>query len=619
MSSSRTNSISNEVSILLSKSAIASISPSKDQFVSPIFDIPKKDSMNRRVILNLKTLNQFIIKSSFKLEGYEEITNMIRKGDYFISIDLQDAYLMFLIHPFFWKYLCFDFLDTRYHYKVMPFGLTSAPRIFTKVFKTVLVFLRSRGLRICAWFDDIILAADSKSLILEQLHFTKLILKSLGFIPHPEKSMFIPSQSIDHLGFIWDSVNFTISVPKDKVKDLKALCERAISGLVKLRFLNKILGTIENFRIGFSYAALHYRGIQKDVATFISLDYDWDHCITLSETAKKDLKWWLNCPISLPPKPLDPFLPNIILYTDSSETGWGSFSSEEKEASGFWSEDESLLHINILETKAVILALRSLFRKASNCSILVKTDNTTTVAYINNMGGVKNPSISDIIKEIYEFCIEKSIRIQASHLCGRLNSRADALSRRPRDHCYSIPLKIFSKLCEIFNFNPEIDLFASRINNKLPNYFSEGPDPFAIEFDAFINPWPQAVYAFPPIHLVQQFITSFLDQEIEFGILICPIWPSQPYFSSLLNILIDTPLIISASVVENARCLPKNLSSLMACFISSTYMLQEDFRQKQPHVSCEALKQKHCAPTSEAGSPLQLGVLGEKLIKARYL
>ena len=156
----------------------------------------------------------------------------------------------------------------------MPFGLTSAPCIFTKVFKTILVFLRSRGLRICAWFDDIILAADSKSLILEQLHFTKLILKSLGFIPHPEKSMLIPSQSIDHLGFIWDSVNFTISVPKDKVKDLKALCERAISGLVKLRFLNKILGTIENFRIGFSYAALHYRGIQKDVATFINLDYD---------------------------------------------------------------------------------------------------------------------------------------------------------------------------------------------------------------------------------------------------------------------------------------------------------------------------------------------------------
>ena len=128
----------------------------------------------------------------------------------------------------------------------------------------------------------------------------------------------------------------------------------------------------------------------------------------------------------------------------------------------------------------------------------VKTDNTTTVAYINNMGGVKNHSISDITKEIYEFCIQKSIHIQASHLCGRLNSRADALSRRSRDHCYSLPLKIFSKLCEIFNFNPEIDLFAFRINNKLPNYFSEGPDPFAIEFDAFINPWPQAVYAFPP-------------------------------------------------------------------------------------------------------------------------
>ena len=161
--------------------------------------------------------------------------------------------------------------------------------------------------------------------------------------------------------------------------------------------------------------------------------------------------------------------------------------------------------------------------------------------------------------------------------------------------------------------------FASRINNKLPNYFSEGPDPFAIEFDAFINPWPPSVYAFPPIHLVQQFITHFLDQDIEFALLICPLWPSQPYFSSILNMLIDVPLIISASEVENAVCLPKTLSSLMGCFISSSSTLQEVFRQKQPLVSSEVSNLIHCAPTSEAGSPLHLGVLGGRLIKARYL
>ena len=104
-STSRTISLSKEVSTLISKSAIFTVPPSKDQFVSPIFDIPKKDSDNRRIILNLKTLNKFIIKVGFKLEGYEVIMDMIRPGDYFVSIDLQDAYLMFSMHPFYWKFL----------------------------------------------------------------------------------------------------------------------------------------------------------------------------------------------------------------------------------------------------------------------------------------------------------------------------------------------------------------------------------------------------------------------------------------------------------------------------------------------------------------------------------
>ena len=68
-STSRTLSLSKEVSTLLSKSAIFTTAPSKDQFVSPIFDIPKKDSNDRRIILNLKTLNKFIIKVGFKLVG----------------------------------------------------------------------------------------------------------------------------------------------------------------------------------------------------------------------------------------------------------------------------------------------------------------------------------------------------------------------------------------------------------------------------------------------------------------------------------------------------------------------------------------------------------------------
>ena len=76
----RIDSISSEVSTLFNKSAIDTTSPSADQFISPIFDVPKRDSKKRRVILNLKVLNTYIVKSSFKMEGYDTLFRLVQKG-----------------------------------------------------------------------------------------------------------------------------------------------------------------------------------------------------------------------------------------------------------------------------------------------------------------------------------------------------------------------------------------------------------------------------------------------------------------------------------------------------------------------------------------------------------
>ena len=99
---------------------------------------------------------------------------------------------------------------------------------------------------------------------------------------------------------------------------------------------------------------------------------------------------------------------------------------------------------------------------------------------------------------------------------GRLNVRADALSRRARVHAYSIPSKLFDFICNHFQCSPKIDLFASRLNFKVSNYISQGPDPYAIGFNAFNMPWPDSVYAFPPINLIHRFLSQFLFHNIPF-------------------------------------------------------------------------------------------------------
>ena len=615
----RTASISKGVSKLLVKSAIKTITPSNDQFISPIFDVPKRDSVDCRIILNLKVLNNYIRKNKFRIEGFDVIFLLIRPGDYLVSIDLRDAFHMFGMSPLFFKYLCFEWLGVRYCYTSMPFGLTSAPRIFTKVFKAVLVFLRNKGIRITSFFDDIILMASSINLLLEHLYFTRLTLRSLGFLINESKSSLTPSKTMMHLGFLWDTENFTVSVPVAKVTNLKLLCSAALSGPVSLRALQRILGIIESFRVACPYAALRYRSLQRDVASHISKGSSWDLKIKPSALSIRDLKWWQACPINLPPRSMHPFSPQLSVTTDSSSSGWGGHSSSGTEAFGFWSDEESSLHINILETKAVLYSFLSLFRDVSDTSILIKSDNSTTVAYINHQGGVKSSVISDLVFDLYEFCLSRNILIQASFLKGRFNSKADALSRRVREKSFSLPHSLFQYLCEIFQLTPEIDLFASILNNKIDNYYSEGPDPHAIGFDAFLYHWPSTVYAFPPIPIIGKFLDKFLSDQVQDAILIVPFWPSKYYYPTLLGLLANEPVLFSVSKLKEAPQTPRHLSWFLALHITSQHDKALDYQSKLSQAYCEVLKPPLLSNTVRSGESSVIGVINQKLVTATCL
>ena len=73
-----------------------------------------------------------------------------------------------------------------------------------------------------------------------------------------KKSVPTPSQKIVHLGLVWDSISYKVSVPPEKLKDVKIKCKIAKDSKVSINFLSSILGSIEYFRWGFPYAAVYY-------------------------------------------------------------------------------------------------------------------------------------------------------------------------------------------------------------------------------------------------------------------------------------------------------------------------------------------------------------------------
>ena len=256
----------------------------------------------------------------------------------------------------------------------------------------------------------------------------------------------------------------------------------------------------------------------------------------------------------------------------------------------------------------------------NNKSILIRSDNSNTVSYINNQGG-RSQIINDIIFELYDFCISRNFRIEASFLAGKKNVRADALSRQPGEHSLSLKPNYFNLICRRFNIYPSVDLFASRINHKIPYFFSEGPDPLSSGINAFSLPWPDIIYAFPPFKLISKFILHFINKKIPLGILITPYWPAQSYFPLLLDIIIENPIIFSDTQLESIHShkRPWRKSRYLGWLISSIPDRRQDFLRKLRFVSSRALKSVPSVHTSDHGKSLPIGSIAGISLTAKFL
>ena len=115
-------------------------------------------------------------------------------------------------------------------------------------------------------------------------------------------------------------------------------------------------------------------------------------------------------------------------FTDASNEGWATHL-EQTSTKGLWSDREKRLHINVLELKAVSLALRSFKDQCQNQTVLVATDNSTVVAYINKHGGTHSAKMCALLWKIMTWCHHYQITFKARHISRCLNVMADLLSR----------------------------------------------------------------------------------------------------------------------------------------------------------------------------------------------
>lgn len=534
-----------EIDKLLKKGAIKKCNSKKGQFLSSIFLVPKPNG-TFRLILNLKKLNEFIETEHFKLEDLKTVTQIMNKDDFFISIDLTDAFHLVNIHESDRKFLRFEFLGQIYEFVCVPFGLCTAPYMFTKLLKPVISYLRLLGLVLVIYLDDFLILSKLYNTCLNERDLIIYILENLGFIINREKSQLIPTQRTKYLGLIIDSQKMCFELPEDK----KQLIYNQITSIqaknqCKIRDFAEFLGRLTFATNGIQYSQVYTKKFERE--KFLALERngnDFEAKMPITKSLYDDFEWWKSH-IFTSRNPIKNFDYKLEIFSDASLSGWGAHCARNgvvEKTHGFWNACERNLHINFLELTAAFFGLICFAKDLRDCDILLRIDNTTAISYINRMGGIQFPKLNEIARDIWKWCEDRRIWVFASYIKSKDNNLADSESRilEPESE-FGISESAFAEILDSFG-NPEIDLFASRLNNKCKKFVSWHRDPLAFEIDAFTIKWnTYFFYAFPPFSLILKVLRKIIRDKGT-GIVVVPYWPAQPWFPIFTKLLSEKPL-----------------------------------------------------------------------------
>ena len=231
-----------EIEKLLGKGAIVEVHNPRGRFYSSLFLVPKKDG-GQRPVINLKALKNFVQTEHFKMEGIHNLKELVNLEHSLAKVNLKDAYFVIPIHQSHHQYLRFLYQEKCYQFQCLPFGLSSAPWVFTKTLKPVLALLREMGVRLIAYIDNILVLAESQELAKDHVRRVVYLLTCLGFQINKEKSVVEPVQTLEFLGLTVDTVSIELRLPGEKIKQIRAeSCNMMRESKTSVKALPRLVG-----------------------------------------------------------------------------------------------------------------------------------------------------------------------------------------------------------------------------------------------------------------------------------------------------------------------------------------------------------------------------------------
>ena len=140
-------------------------------------------------------------------------------------------------------------------------------RFYTKLVKTALTCLRQRqNITISGYLDDQIqVCYDSMKEALLQGANSAEFFQNLGFTINVNKSVLIPTTRLEHLGFILDTVDMTVTMTEDKIGNILDMIDTCLKhDCHTIRQIAKLIGKIQATKPANPFALLYTKNMECD-------------------------------------------------------------------------------------------------------------------------------------------------------------------------------------------------------------------------------------------------------------------------------------------------------------------------------------------------------------------
>lgn len=411
---------------------------------SPIMTRPKKDTLKRRVIIDLsfpegRGVNAGIPKHSYEgldlsyslptISDLAALVALAGRGAWLWKVDLERAYRQLRIDPLAYPLLGIRHND-KYYVDICPsFGCRVSGAAQQRVSEALCALLHTKGYKVLAYVDDF--GGVQASYSAAQCAFDTFndTCAKLGLKVAADKSA-APAQKMEWLGYEIDTLELTVTIPEKKLvevlDEVKCWEGKAVAGKRELQSLAGKLAHI-------SSCVRHARKfIGRILAQLRSTPKNQRRKI--GRELKKDLLWFKTCALALNRKQIIQLdWPTFIIECDACLTGGGGFSQSHYFATPFPGKWRERYHISQIEAINTLVAFKTLVPPYLTKSVItIKTDNSASASVLVT-GRSHDPVLAACSRELAMLVITQQLEIDVTHVPGASLTLADALSRRHTD------------------------------------------------------------------------------------------------------------------------------------------------------------------------------------------